>query len=65
MVDPSMYKILTLNNISVSGFDSYGGAYVTQDALTGNVQLTVIPEPATVVLLAVGSVTLLIRRRRR
>jgi len=53
------------DNISVSGFDSYGGAYVTQDVDSGLVQLTVIPEPATVGLFIVASVGLMILRRLR
>jgi len=53
------------DNISVSGFGSYGGAYVTQDAVSGLVQLTVIPEPATVGLFIVASVGLMILRRLR
>jgi hypothetical protein len=53
------------DNISVSGFGSYGGAYVTQDADSGLVQLTVIPEPATVGLFIVASAGLMILRRLR
>jgi hypothetical protein len=51
------------NNIIVSGFGSFGGAYVTQDAISGLVQLTVIPEPATVGLFIVASGGLMLLRR--
>jgi hypothetical protein len=51
------------NNITVSGFESFGGAYVTQDATSGLVQLTVIPEPATLGLFVVASGGLMILRR--
>lgn len=51
------------NNIVVSGFDSFGGAYITQDATSGLVQLTVIPEPTTLGLFIMASGGLMILRR--
>jgi hypothetical protein len=55
--------LATTSNITVVGFDSFGGAYVTQDATSGLVQLTVIPEPATVGLFIVASGGLMLLRR--
>jgi hypothetical protein len=59
----SLTGLAATNNISVSGFGAYGGAYVTQNALTGDIQLTVIPEPTTLGLFIVASGGLIMLRR--
>ena len=60
------YTAFDTNNITVNGFGTEGADYtLTQDlAGSGDLVLTVVPEPSSTALLGLGSLGLLLRRRR-
>ena len=53
------------NNVTITGFDSYGGAYLNHDTATNTFQIIVIPEPATTGLFIISALGLIFSRRLR